>query len=239
MIRHRRNNLAAGLVILTGAIIITFAPALPMVTFKTMSIGLNIGVVDLDLNYEHEIVPPAILALFFTFGIIMIIAAILLIATRVRGLGILWRVGTLLSFTITAMLIVYVWDVVGGDPLGLLNSTGTTQTSGSVDIDAVTATLEEILKGAGIISMTPAIGLYLATLGAAMILIGCCIPSIKRSEIVHVQRTEAALSQPRPQDAHLNIPIQFQETPADWYHVDGGYRYWDGKYWTDEFSPDA
>lgn len=236
MLRHRRNNVAAGLLVLSGAVLLVFGTFLPLLMFKSSKIGLNIGSTDLAFQYQQELIPVELHILLMPLGLVLGILAIFLMATRVRGLGTLWRIGSLICFSLAAVFTLYCWNIVAGNPLGVGTSPEASDGSAS---DKFVAISQAVLQNFGIVTINAGAGLYVISLGTVLALIGCCIPASKRTEMVHPQMTRPSTHPNQGAVAPPRSVRAIQETPAGWYHVEGGYRYWDGEQWSDEFSPDA
>lgn len=236
MLRHRRNNVAAGLLVLSGAVLLVFGAFLPLLTFELPEIGLNVGVTELAFQYQQELVPAELHILLMPLGLVLGILALFLTATRVRGLGTLWRLGSFICFALAAVLTLYCWNIVAGNPFGLGDSP---EVSGGGASDQFGAFFQSVFQNSGIITINPGTGLYAISLGTVLTLFGCCIPAIKRTEVVHPRMNHPSTHPNQVAVAPPRAVRAIQETPAGWYRVEGGYRYWDGERWSDEFSPDA
>lgn len=231
MLNHRRNNVAAGLIVVSGALLLILGAFLPLLTLKSPDVGLNIGIAEVSLQYQQELVPVELQMLLIPLGLLLALLGLFLIATRIRGLGILWRVGSLTCFALAGGLALYCWNIIGGDPIGILNASGRPNEEAN---DELGDFLEAALQNTGLLTVNPGIGLYVVSLGSALTFIGCCIPATRRTEVV-----QAPLPPSHMVVAPHGSTRALQATPSGWYHVEGGYRYWDGQRWTDEFSPDV
>ena len=108
----------------------------------------------------------------------LVVLALLLLATRVRFLGIVWRAGGVVVAAVPTFYVYAAWAFVS-DPMGAIGNedTGTLARLARAGADA-TRTL-------GLWDVTPGPGLYLLTAGILVFLIALLIPSGKRTCPAH------------------------------------------------------
>ena len=110
MIRHRRNNAGAGVLLLLAAMLMGFSAVLPWAQFTGPSLSLGHATTQIGYDYTPGVNAPTgdtTRAVIIGFAIALAILALALIATRVRGLGVLWR---LLALPILALAAWGVWE---------------------------------------------------------------------------------------------------------------------------------
>jgi hypothetical protein len=211
-----------GIAILVGAALIGFGATQPWATgAATIAWGPLSGLTpngklgfDLLLAPDglHGDVKPLILGA----TIFMAIVALLLIATRVRGLGMLWRILTLLTAAGLGLICATAWSVVSNPTSVLADSES--------PLGRILGGLNSVAESSGLLQIKPGLGLWLLTIGCGIACIGALIPAIRHSTFVPaLQSTHPALASAHP-------PMS-----AGWYpdHLDvSQVRWFDGAQWT-------
>jgi hypothetical protein len=139
------------------------------------------------------------------------VLAIVLTLTRVRGLGVLWRMLYLMTWLVLTGIALYLWSLVLADPTAILDDPSVSP------LLKVGAAVLSGLERLGLVSVGPGLGLYALSVGSLLGLVGLCLPSGKSSTVIR----------PAGQVPHLAGPT----APAGWYPTPGGQRYWDGQVW--------
>ena len=179
MERHSRNNGVAGVGLLVGAALIGFVSTqawatgsltIPFGRLAGLSPGDSLGFdVFLTANGQYGDVQPVILG----GAAFLAVAALLLIVTRVRGLGLLWRVLSILTVIGLGILCASGWSVIG-DPSSVIAE------DGSVLRDALGG-LTSAAESTGLLDIGPGLGLWLLTIGCGVAAISVLIPAIRRT----------------------------------------------------------
>lgn len=196
MIRHRRNNGLAAIVMLNGVLLMALGSTLPWGEFSLGGYG---GPGPGDVSYGRETLPyggshifgfdqtvtphdwlfdsgPVIL---ITSGVVAL-CALALFVTRVRGLGALWRVISLVSLVPTALLIGSLWSVFDETP-----GTDIAQ-SDSAPVRAFGLAMK---TGSVTSSIGP--GLLLLTVGWGLVAVGSLIPAFRSTRVIHPEGRQA------------------------------------------------
>lgn len=182
MERHTRNNAVAGVPVLVGAALMGFAATQPWANgtvtvpagwFAGMMPGTNPG-------FDWLLTPGGgygdVRPLMIGASAVAALAAIFLSATRMRGLGVLWRLLALPAVVGMSALAVSTWSVVNnpasvladpGSPLGRLLEGGVS------GLDAI-----------GLLGIRPGMGLWLLTVGCGIAAIGLLIPALRHSTYI-------------------------------------------------------
>lgn len=180
MVRHRRNNALAGIVMLNGVLVMAAGSTLPWGEF---SFG---GLLDQSsspyggrhvFGFDQTIMPTASVsdfrpAILIISGVVAL-CALALFATRVRGLGALWRVIALGSLVPVAMVVVSLWSVFDNDP-------GTEMAA--TDSAPVRAFGVALGPYAGNSSIGP--GLFALTIGCGVTMLGALIPAFRSKQVI-------------------------------------------------------
>lgn len=207
---HRRNNAFGGIVVLVGSLLVVFGAVLPWIELKSAGVAVAAGPVELQAAYKSAMdvgeLPTVIMWLGVSTGLI----ALALIATRVRGLGVMWRIFALMTLAFPAVIAVALWSAVLKGP--------DTKTLGGM--------VQSALQNTGLLTTEAGQGLYILTIGAALVLIGCFIPAIRSARVNAFSPAQGRVLQREDYGA-----------PPGWYPVEGGSRYWDGQAWTEHFEP--
>jgi len=213
MIRERKNNALAGVTVLLGALVISFGAFRPLVRVQTAGVGLDAGAIDFNVVPRMSIGAGDMQGALLVLAALIGLCALLLIATRVRGFGILWRLFGLVGLLVPTAVTYYLWTVVQGDSAN-----------------------SSLVQKVGLVTVAPGEGLYALTAGVGIALIGLCIPASRRSEQMGAQpEQQPTLSHQRYQQQRLPTPSTTSQPqlPPGWYRSsDGnGQRYWDGQRW--------
>jgi hypothetical protein len=178
MYRQRRNNSLPGLVILVGAALLALAPRFSWAPVSIPPLGIDDRPLKLDavpgLDFgggDSANLPAWTLATAAVIGVL----GLLLAATRIPGLGPVWRVAVLLILTVPGSTAFYLWSL-HKDPLtGFSKASpgfwGQLKAGGTIGYDE----LGSIVVGSG-----PA--LYLLAAGTLCAFIGCCIPAGRETD---------------------------------------------------------
>jgi hypothetical protein len=187
MFRERRNSSLAGALLLLGALLTTFGAARPWAEITITA--LNVKGLRLDLSAVPQLSSDAgnLQALVFGATALMGVSALLLIAMRVRGLGVICRLGGLLGLLGPALLTYYLWTVALGDPAKVLD------VPSASTLDKAVGIAESLLSHAGLLTVSPGQGLYALTLGVAIGLIGCFMPGTRGQEHVGLAASGPAM----------------------------------------------
>jgi hypothetical protein len=177
-LRHRRNHAVAGLaLVLAGALtwlattqslVRIDGPAFTAGSAKKLGLEIKTG-----LDYGMD---PEIQLTLYAAALGFVVMGLLLLITRVRYLGLLWRVGALCSLGITGAVVVAAWMFVS-DPASAIS-----------DADADTQRLFRgglsVAKGLGLLDVSAAGALYLLTAASIVALLGVLTPAFRRTEAV-------------------------------------------------------
>jgi hypothetical protein len=149
------------------------------------------------------------------------VLALLLLVTRVRGLGVVWRVMALVVVAGVGLISVIAWTTIE-NPASVVTDPespfGRSLESGT-----------KLAQNLGLLEIKPALGLWLLTVGTGIAGIGLLVPALRG------HRFDAV-----PSVAQVLPPPTASAPSAGWYpdQVDGRFlRYFDGARWTDALRP--
>jgi hypothetical protein len=227
MAQNTRNHAVAGTALLIGAAVSAFAANQAWVSADaTVPLGRYAGVgVTRSLGFDHFVTPGGaggdVTPLLMGGAAALAVLALLLFATRIPGLGVLWRLVALVTAGLLGLTAAAGWGVIN-DPVSVLadpeSSAGT--------ILGLGLSIAEFFKAA---SVGPGLGLWLLTVGAVVAAIGALIPAA-RGRSVELPTVPVAPFQP-PHPGPM---------PAGWYpdQMDRRFvRFFDGVRWTDAIRP--
>ncbi|HEV2887098.1 MAG TPA: hypothetical protein VGX49_09335 [Jatrophihabitans sp.] len=179
MVRHRRNNALAGIVMLNGVLVMAVGSTMPWGEFEVGGLnqptlpyqGRHVFGFDQTITSTGSVSDfhPAILIIS---GVVAL-CALALFATRVRGLGALWRVIALGSLVPVALVIGSLWSVFDDDPGTELEATNSAPVRAfglAMRTNAVTS------------SIGP--GLFALTIGGAVAVLGALIPAFRSKQVI-------------------------------------------------------
>lgn len=224
MERHRRNHAVAAITMIVGGCLalfgatqawVTGAAAVPWPPIANLSPNGSLGFDTLLLSDRgYGDVTPL---LFGATGLLGA-AALLLLITRVRGLGLLWRMVGLGAVAVLGFICLLSWRVVQ-DPMSVVP--GEESVLGDV-LDAGFS----LAQSAGLVQVRPGLGLWLLTIGCGVAAIGVLIPAFRYRlpPPAAAAASNAALTESRP----------------GWYPDQSGgevLRWFDGNRWTSDTRP--
>lgn len=168
-----RSNAGAGAVVLIAGAAIAIAAQQPWVAITGPTFGLSlkdvvdVGIVprgtDLGDTEERQLLLVAGSAIAVCGGLLML--------TRVRVLGPILRVFSLLLVTLPALLAIAVWEAVGETSTEVFNDPDSSLW------DQARAGMRDLLEGLGVIRIEPAAGLYVLSAACVLVVVGCLIPA--------------------------------------------------------------
>jgi hypothetical protein len=182
MYRRRRSNVVPGVLLFLAAIVIGFATMQPWahVSGPAFTVGLgdakspNIGFnmmpnADMGQDYTQPFLVGAAVALA--------VLGLALIATRVRGLGVVWRILAVLALALPALAAYVLWTYVN-DPAGTVSES-------SDDVGTQLSALGlSLAQGIGLVKIEPGPGLWLLTAGTILALLAIVIPARRSTEFI-------------------------------------------------------
>lgn len=159
MERHTRNNVVAGSIVLVGSLLVAFGVTQPWISVGTgllQRLGLRPGApVGFDVpnaDGRDTDLRPYLLG----GAVLFVVCAVALIATRVRGLGVVWRLLVLVGVVFLGLLAGEMWNFIGNP---------------RVSFTAV--------QDIGAASLRPGLGLWLLTAGLVLAVVGALVPATK------------------------------------------------------------
>ena len=180
-VRHRRNHVVAGLGIVLSAILIAFAVTQPQANFTGPPIAISgLKVVNLTVTPSSGYkLDEQTLVLCLSFAVTLGVLGLLLLVTRVRFLGLIWRLGALAAITLPALLAISYWTFISDPTSGLKEGTDTSFAGQGL------AMLADGTRGLAW-DITPGIGLYLFTAGVVCAVLASLVPAIRHKDVVTV-----------------------------------------------------
>lgn len=180
-VKHRRNHVLTALGLLVAAGLIALGAYQPVISVRgpewslELTKGLGIG---LDPSASGGLDETS-QALLVSFAAATAIMGLLLLVTRVRYLGLFWRMLALAFLAVPAVLSFYWWRFVS-DPVAAL------QPADPTVADKLLGSAESLVTGLGLVRVTAGQGLYLLAGGTLLGILSCLVPalrSIKRTEV--------------------------------------------------------
>lgn len=171
--RHRRNSSLAAVVMLVGSALIAFG--------STQSwAGVSVLTDKVDLDWDKTVTSDGSVSNFepflLTVSIAVAVCALLLMVTRVRGLGVVWRLISLAFLASFTFVLVLTWQTVN-DP-ALLSK----HLPGGGVVQGLGGLITNFFKTTGALSVEPGKGLWLATIGCGLAAVGSLIPAFRSRE---------------------------------------------------------
>jgi len=228
MAHNTRNHAVAGTALLIGAAVSAFAATQAWINADaTVPAGYLGGLgINGSLGFDHFVMPGGdggdVTPLLIGSAAALAVSALLLFATRIPGLGVLWRFVALATAGLLGLTAAAGWGVVD-DPLPVVAD----PESPAGTILGLGLSAAKFFKA---VSVGPGLGLWLLTVGAAVAAIGALIPAA-RGRSVELPTVPVAPFQP----PHHPGPM-----PAGWYpdQMDRRFvRFFDGVRWTEAIRP--
>jgi hypothetical protein len=227
MVEDTRNHTVAGIGLLIGSAVSAFGASQAWVSLgATAPLGQNAGLGGhLSLGFDHFRTPSGdsgnLKPLLIGGAVALAVLALLLFATRIPGLGLLWRLVALMIAGLLGLTAAAGWGVIN-DPASVIAD----PESSAGPIIGLGLSIAEFFGAA---SVEPGLGLWLLTVGAGVAAIGALIPATRGRNVVTPSAPVAAFQSPNP-----------GPKPAGWYpdQMDGRFvRFFDGARWTDAVRP--
>ncbi|RKR75941.1 hypothetical protein [Frondihabitans australicus] len=218
---HRRNHAAPGVVLIIAGLGILIAAILPLIQFTGPGVTALARGIGMTLTNDGAYEPDPWQFSLWVGGTVFVLGFILL-ATRIRGLGALWRILALLALLAVGVYVAFWWFFLS-DPSRFLASQD--QSLGGQLKSGITS----LLEGTGAYSITPGIGLLVASIAAGLGIIGVFLPAGKTENHVPL-----AGSEPYPQQ-----PYPGQQYPGQQQYPTQGYpqQQYPGQYPPGQFPP--
>jgi hypothetical protein len=181
LVRRRRSNVLSGLLITVGGVLVFLAsgqewiaitgPSISFAFFKDLvQVGVNPDFSQGEYGDLRQIMQVV------AGGIVL--AGVLLLVTRLRGLGVLWRLAALTLGVVPGVVFYAMWQSATASPVDALRdphaSVGTKIMSG----------LQGLFQRVGLVHIGPATGLYAGIAGLVCVAVGCFVPARRIDERV-------------------------------------------------------
>jgi len=213
---QRRNNVAAGIVLIGAAGLVLVSGFLPLINVTGPDLSIAAELLGLNLTPTGSFDAQPIELWYWTAGLIALFAVILL-ATRIPGLGILWRILAFITLAIIGVYAVIHWYFISNYKQVIVPD------QDGIGDDALrgAATFAENL---GLLAVTPGVGLILLSSGILVGIIAILLPAGKSQRVVAVPIDVRALppgNWPVPPQQYLQHghyppqPIRQQPPPYD------------------------
>jgi hypothetical protein len=152
---------------------------------------------------------------------VVALCALLLFATRVPGVGVFWRLLALAAVAGTGIVAAVAWTVVS-DPTSVV-------AEDQSRLGDVMRTAESIATSSGLLEVGPGRGLWLLTIGCAVVGIGAFVPAGRGAR----QSVRATHESPASVPAGGSMPPGWYPDQVDARFV----RFYDGLRWTNAVQP--
>lgn len=170
---HRRNNAAPGIGFLVAGLLILLSSFLPVIDFTTASVNLPGVTVAPKTSYNPDPIGLWLWTGGFTFAF-----GVILLATRIRGLGILWRILAAIPVLIMGAYAAFVWYFLSNPQASLAPDGDTSAGAGIIQGLATGA------QDAGLYSFSAGVGLVILTVAVIVGILSIFLPSGKSQRIV-------------------------------------------------------
>ncbi|MEV8212509.1 DUF2510 domain-containing protein [Leifsonia sp. NPDC077715] len=170
-VKHRRNHAVAAIGFIIAALLIGFGLLFPYGVFTLLKGA------DLLVTPTHDFaLDETSAALLLAIAIFLAILGLLLLITRVRYLGVLWRILGLAAIVVPAIYAFTLWSFIN-DPTVTMKE----QSNGNVFSEAF-ALVSDASRGSGW-DLTAGLGLWLLSAGVVCGILAALIPAIRRQEV--------------------------------------------------------
>lgn len=177
-VRHRRNHAVAGLGFILSGLLIGFGATQTVANFSgppisitlLKSVGLSVTPSG-GFGLDESVVP-----LMLSAAVALVVFGLLLLVTRIRYLGLVWRLGGLVALFLPAFLAISYWSSIN-DPITALQQ-GTDNAVADAALEAMRGTRGTLWD------LSAAAGLYIVSAGVVCGIIAALIPAIRRTEAI-------------------------------------------------------
>ena len=174
MVIHRRNNAAAAIVLLLAAVLIAAATQVPLVLFIGPDLSVAQDAVSLGFTPGLEVNATDVTgSALLTAAAFIALLALALLITRIRGLGVLWRLGALVILALPVLLGLGMWQQVKDGPAEALRSPDAAIGERLLGFAA------SVAQDLGFYSFEPGMGLWMLSAGAVLGVLGVLIPAAR------------------------------------------------------------
>ena len=175
MVRHRRGNAGAGILLLLAGLAIAVSATQPWMQLVGPNISLGSEVVGVGVNPSVAVPVDEELQSMVAFsGIAVAVLACLLSVTRVRGLGVVWRLLALVVILLPALAAAEAWALIG--------DVEATEQSETTAVEQLGALMGDGLEALGLVTLEPTPGLFILTVGLVTALVGVLVPARRLQE---------------------------------------------------------
>ena len=177
-VKHRRNHAVAAIGFIIAAFLIGLGLLLPLGKFSGPAIdGGVLKAIDFSLTPSHEYaLDESSAGIMLAVAITLAILGLLLLITRIRYLGLLWRILGLAAIALPAIFVLSQWSFIN-DPTASMKA----QSGDDVAAKAIAA-LADGTRGTGW-DLTAGLGLWLLSAGVVCAILAALIPAIRRQEV--------------------------------------------------------
>jgi hypothetical protein len=221
--KETRNHAAAGVALLVGAALVAFSAGQAWLESRvTIPWGLFTELApNKALGFDTLLAPGGqygdVRPLLLGGAAVVGLCALLLFATRVPGVGVVWRLLALAAVAGIGIVAAVAWTVVS-DPTSVV-------ADDQSSLGEVIRTAESVATLSGLLEVGPGRGLWLLTIGGAVAGIGALVPAGRgvRPSVRATFESPAAV-------------LAGDSMPPGWYpdQVDARFvRFYDGRQWTD------
>lgn len=186
VLRSRRSHVVPGLVATLGGLLLLQAARLPWIRVQGVPVSL------LSARARCAVDPHCAGGssgdarhLARAAGIAVVVAGVLLLCTRVRGLALLWRLCAMTGTALPAVVFLRTWQAVRRSPLEVLSDPSASF------LDKLEGALRGAAEALGVVHVEPSHGLYLGAMGLGVVVLGCLLPGRPPSRARRSARGEA------------------------------------------------
>lgn len=205
---HRRNHAAPGIVLLIAGGLILLSSALPLLQFTGPGVGVLAKGLGMTLTGDGSYEPDPAGLWYWTGGLVCLFALVLLV-TRIRGLGALWRILAILPVLVVAVVAAFWWYFLS-DPSRFLAEQDQSLSG------TIRSGITSLLEGSGAYSITPGLGLVVMSAAAVLGVIGAFLPAGKTEKYVPLPG-QPYRGQVYPGQAHSGQVYPGQAFPGQGY----------------------
>ena len=172
LLRTHRSHVVPGLVVTVGGLLVLQSAGLPWLRVRGVPASLlsSRARCALDPHCTGGSYGDA-RHLVRAAGIAVVVAGVLLLCARVRGLALLWRLCSTIGIVLPAVVFLRTWQAVRRSPLEVLGDPSASF------LDKLKGGLGGAAEALGIVHVEPSHGLYLGAVGLGVVVLGCLLPS--------------------------------------------------------------
>ena len=189
-VRHRRNHAVAGLGLVLSSILIGMGATQALVKISGPAFSVDLlKKIGITLRSSGSFgTDSQTTAILLACAALIALCGLSLLVTRIRYLGLLWRLGGLVGVALPAVFGYWYWQFIQ-------NPTATLEASNTSIVEKIAGTIGDLTRGVAW-DVTPTTGLYFLSAGVVCGLISLLVPAGRKEVPVWTEQNSGLTPPP-------------------------------------------